>query len=119
MFQAKGLLTIPRAGVTEDRLLEIVLEAGADDVDSSSEDVYEVYTNPSDLDPVHRAIEAAGITPASVELARVPSTSVAVEDEKSGEQLLRLMEFIEDLDDVQKVFANFDISDELMEKLRG
>lgn len=119
MFQAKGLLTIPRAGVTEDRLLEIVLEAGADDVDSSSEDVYEVYTNPSDLDPVHRAIEAAGITPASVELARVPSTSVVVEDEKSGEQLLRLMEFIEDLDDVQKVFANFDISDELMEKLRG
>lgn len=119
MFQAKGLLTIPRAGVTEDRLLEIALDAGAEDVDTTSEDVYEVYTSPSELDPVHKAIEAAGITPASVELARVPTTNVAIEDEKSGEQLLRLMEFIEDNEDVQKVYANFDISDELMEKLRG
>ncbi len=119
MFHAKGLLTVPSAGVTEDRLLEIVLDAGADDVDSSSEDVYEIYTSPSDLDPVHKAIEAAGITPASVEFSRVPSTSVAVEDEKQGEQLLRLMEFLEDHEDVQKVYANFDISDEMMEKLRG
>jgi YebC/PmpR family DNA-binding regulatory protein len=119
MFQAKGLMAIPRAGVTEDRLLEIVLDAGADDVDSSSDDVFEIYTSPADLDPVHKAIEAAGITPLSVELSRVPTTSVAVEDERNAEQLLRLMEFLEDHDDVQKVYANFDISDELMEKLRG
>jgi YebC/PmpR family DNA-binding regulatory protein len=119
MFQAKGLVTIPRSAVTEDRLLEIALEAGADDVDTSSDDVFEVYTNPADFDSVQKAVEGAGITPLGVELARVPSTIVGIDDEKTGEQLLKLLEFLEEHDDVQKVFSNFDISDEMMEKLRG
>ncbi len=119
MFQAKGLLTIPRTAVTEDRLLELVLEAGAEDVDTSSEDVYEVYTAVADFDPVQKAVEAAGIETLSVELTRVPSTTVAIEDDKSAEQLLKLLEMIEDHDDVQKVYANFDIPDALMERLRG
>lgn len=117
MFAAKGLLTIDRNAVAEDRLIEVSLEAGAEDVDSSSPDAYEVYCAVSDFDSVQKAIEAAGISCISVELTRLPSATVAV-GEKDAEALLKLLELVEDHDDVQKVFSNFDISDELMEKLR-
>lgn len=118
MFQTKGLITIDRASVAEDRLFEIALEAGADDVDATAEDVFEVYTEIADLDLVQKAIEAAGIPFRNVELARIPSTTVQV-GEKEAESLLKLLEIVEEHDDVQKVYANFDISDEVMEKLRG
>ncbi len=118
MFASKGMLTIDRNAVVEDRLIEIVLDAGAEDVDSSSADAYEVYCAVADFDAVQKAVEAAGIPCLSVELTRLPSSMISV-GEKEAEALLKLLELIEDHDDVQKVFSNFDISDELMEKLRG
>jgi len=118
MFQTKGLITIDHAVVAEDKLFEIALDAGAEDVDASASDAYEVYTAAQNLDAVQKAIEAAGIQFRNVELARIPTTTVAVA-EKEAEQLLKLLEIVEENDDVQKVYANFDISDELMEKLQG
>ncbi|MBM3286516.1 MAG: YebC/PmpR family DNA-binding transcriptional regulator [Candidatus Eisenbacteria bacterium] len=119
MFHNKGLITVSREAVAEDRLLEVALEAGAEDVDSSAGDIYEVYAQPADFDPVQKALEEAGIPSQSVELTKVPSTNVSLDDEKTAEGFLKLLEFLEEHDDVQKVFANFDIADEMMEKLRG
>ncbi len=118
MFETKGRLTIDRSRITEDAILEVALEAGAEDVDSSADDVYEVYSAVADFEAVQRAIEEAGISATSVELARIPTSTVNLE-EKHAEQFLKLLELLEDHDDVQKVFSNFDIPDSLMEKLRG
>ncbi len=117
MFATKGLITIERTAVAEEKLFELALEAGAEDV-STTPDLYEITTAVADFDPVQKAIEAAGIACLSIELARVPSTSVTVE-EKDAVPLLKLLDLIEEHDDVQKVFSNFDITDELMEKLRS
>jgi len=118
MFETKGQITIARSAVDEDRLLELSLDAGAEDVDVSSEDVFEVYAAVGDFVAVQKAIEAAGIETMSVELARIPSSSVPL-DERQGEQFLKLLELLENHDDVQKVHSNFDIPDALMDKLRG
>jgi transcriptional/translational regulatory protein YebC/TACO1 len=111
-------VTIARDAIEEEKLLEISLEAGAEDVDSSSGDVYEVYSAVSDFEGVQRSLEEAGVPTMNVELARIPSAAVAL-DEKHAEQFLKLLEILEDHDDVQKVYSNFDIPDELMEKLRS
>lgn len=118
MFGTKGLLTVERSAVSEEKLIDIVLEAGAEDVDTFAEDAYEVYVPVSEFDAVHKALEKASIAVRSAELSRVPSTNVTLE-EKDAEPFLRLLELLEDHDDVQKVFSNFDIPDALMEKLRG
>jgi YebC/PmpR family DNA-binding regulatory protein len=118
MFVTKGLLTIDRIAVSEERLLDVVLEAGGEDVDTSAEDAYEVYASTADFEAVQRALDAAKIPVRSVELARVPSTSITLE-EKDAEPFLKLLELLEDHDDVQKVYSNFDIPDAVMEKLRG
>ena len=118
MNESQGQVTIARTAVDEDKLLELSLEAGAEDVDSSSEDAFEVYTAVADFVTVQKAIEEAGIETMNVELARIPTSTVPL-DEKHGEQFLRLLENLEEHDDVQKVYSNFDIPDALMEKLRG
>jgi YebC/PmpR family DNA-binding regulatory protein len=117
MFATKGLITIDKAAVAEDKLIEIALEAGAEDV-AATPDAFEVTTAVAEFASVQTALDGAGISFLSAELARLPSNSVTVE-EKDAEQLLKLLELIEEHDDVQKVYSNFDISDELMEKLRG
>lgn len=119
MFASKGLITLSKEKIAEERIMELALEAGAEDVDASAEDAYEVYTAVADFDAVQKSFDAAGIQAESAELVRVPSTSVAVDDEKNAEQLLRLLELVEEHDDVQKVYSNFDIPDELLSKLRG
>ena len=118
MFETKGQITVSRAAVAEDRLLEIVLDAGAEDVDASSEDAFEILTAVPDFDPVQKAIEREGIEMMNAELARIPNSLVSLE-EKPAESLLKLLDILEEHDDVQKVYSNFDIADELLEKLRG
>ena len=117
MFEQKGLITIEKSKVEEDRLIELALDAGADDVNSEEPDAYEVYTPPGGFYAVQRALEAAGVTFVSAELSRVPQNQVPVTGEKEAEQILKLMEALEDHDDVQKVWSNFDISTEILEKL--
>jgi len=115
MFEKKGLCHVNKDSVDEDRLMEIVLDAGAEDMNTES-DFYEVITNPQTFEQVKKAILGENISLELAEISMVPKSTVPV-TEKKAEQMLRLMEELEDHDDVQHVYANFDISDEEMEKL--
>lgn len=117
LFEQRGMITIEKDKATEEKLMEVALDAGADDISSEEADVFEVYTPPNMFYAVQRALESAGIPMLSAELSRLPSVQVQIEGEKEATQVLRIMEMLEDHDDVQKVWSNFDISQELLEKL--
>jgi len=108
MFDRKGQILIDGTSVDEDTTLEIALEAGAEDV-ANEEGQYVVTTDPASLHVVRTALEARGLKVAEAELAMVPKNTVHVEG-KDAEAVLKLVESLEELDDVQKVWANFDIS---------
>lgn len=115
LFQQKGVIIVPREGVSEDQVLEVALEAGAEDmqVDDSS---YEIRTAPADLVGVKEALDERGIACESAEVTMVPQTRVTLE-EKQAQQVLRLLDALEELEDVQQVYANFDIPDAIMEAI--
>ena len=115
LFDQKGVIIVPREAVPEDTLLEIVLEAGAEDM-QADDSSYEIRTGPGDLEAIKRALESAGISYDSAELTMLPQTRVSLE-EKQAQQVLRLMDALEDQDDVQQVYANFDIADRIMEAI--
>jgi YebC/PmpR family DNA-binding regulatory protein len=114
-FQKKGLLTIDKGKVEEDALLSLVLDAGAEDV-KSGEKNFEIVTNPHDFEAVKKALVDAKVDTSLAELTFVPQNTIRLE-EKSAEQMLKLMEVMDEHDDVQKVHANFDIPDDVMEKV--
>ncbi|MBM3803074.1 MAG: YebC/PmpR family DNA-binding transcriptional regulator [Acidimicrobiia bacterium] len=113
MFNKKGLIVVEKSRVGEDALMSVVLDAGAEDLQSEGE-AFEVYTAPKDFDAVVTALKSSQIEPLSAELSMIPLTSVKLEG-KAAQQVLRLMEALEEHDDVQKVFANFDIDEAEME----
>jgi YebC/PmpR family DNA-binding regulatory protein len=114
MFDApQGVIAVSKDVTDEDTLIAIALEAGAEDV-KSSEDVFEVYTNRGDLGKIVVALEAAGIKSLSSEITMTPNNVVKVEG-KEAQLTLRLMDQLEDHDDVQNVHANFDIPDDVLE----
>jgi YebC/PmpR family DNA-binding regulatory protein len=113
MFAPKGVVVIPRQRVSEDDLMGIVLEAGADDIEAQA-DSWEVSMTPDALEQVVEALKKAGLEPESAEIGKYAQTSVSLEGQKA-QQMLKLMEALEDSDDVQNVWANFDISDKEME----
>ncbi len=115
MFDRKGLIIIDVVHIEEDDLLEIVLEAGGDDLKVEG-DVYEIYTSPEAFEDVRSAIEERGLTIGVAEITMMPQSSVVVEG-KQAEQILRFMDVLDDYDDVRKAYANFDISDEVMTQL--
>jgi YebC/PmpR family DNA-binding regulatory protein len=112
MFKKRGVIGIEKSAIDEDKLLEIALEAGADDVTSDG-DTFEVMTAPENFTTVRDALEKSGLAIAHSELTRIPENTVAVSGH-AAEQVLKLMEELEDHDDVQNVAANFDISEEDM-----
>jgi transcriptional/translational regulatory protein YebC/TACO1 len=114
-FQKKGLITIEKGKVDEDTLLSLALDAGAEDV-KVGDKVYEVVTSPHDFETVKKALGDAKIETALAEITYIPQNTIRLE-EKSAEQMLKLMEVLDEHDDVQKVHANFDIPDEVMEKV--
>ena len=114
-FDKKGLFVIPGEGLDEDTLLEVVLEAGAEDMEPT-DGSYEVSSEPEAYEDVRAALEKNQIPVESAELAMLPKTTVKLEG-KPAEQMLRLIEALEDNDDVQNVWANFDISDEEIDKI--
>ncbi|WP_456371260.1 YebC/PmpR family DNA-binding transcriptional regulator [Thermodesulfatator atlanticus] len=116
VFEQKGLIIVPKEGADEEKLLEEALEAGAEDV-REYESEFEIITLPQDLETVKTALEEAGFKIDSAKVTMVPKSTVKLEDEKTVQQMLRLMETLEDHDDVQQVYANFDIPDELMERV--
>jgi len=115
MFETKGIITVDADETDEDTLMETALEAGADDM-VNDDGIYEVYSEPSAFEDVRSAIEKAGIKMLSAEITKRPTNSIKLEG-KEAEQILRLVDRLEDLDDVQKVHANFDISAEILESL--
>ncbi|MEN6494204.1 MAG: YebC/PmpR family DNA-binding transcriptional regulator [Thermoguttaceae bacterium] len=113
MFEKKGLFAIPADKVEEDKLMEVALEAGADDV-KRVDDKFEVTCDPSAYSAVSDALVAAGIQPEVQELAVMPKNTVDVTDPDTARKVLKLMERLDDHDDVQSVSSNFNISDEIM-----
>jgi YebC/PmpR family DNA-binding regulatory protein len=120
LFNRKGVVVVPRSQetrqVSEDDVLEATLDAGAEEVNDLG-DSFEVITEATDLVAVRTALQAAGLDYDSAEASFVPSMNVELDDEKAAAAVLRLHEALEDLDDVQNVFGNFDVSDDVMESL--
>ncbi|MCD4650674.1 MAG: YebC/PmpR family DNA-binding transcriptional regulator [Candidatus Cloacimonetes bacterium] len=113
-FDQKGLILIPVAELDEDEVMMVALEAGAEDV-ALEHDFFEIITGSGELHNVSTRLEKNGYTIEKAELTRIPKNSVKADE--VAEKLLKLIEMMEDLDDVQTVFANFEISDEVMDRI--
>ncbi|MBW3594681.1 MAG: YebC/PmpR family DNA-binding transcriptional regulator [Actinobacteria bacterium] len=113
MFEAKGVVVVDKSGTSEDDVFLLAADAGAEDV-RGSEETIEVITPPDALKAVRDALVEAGVEVESFELTQVPKTTIALE-ESDAKKVLGLIEHLEELDDVQDVYANFDISDDVLE----
>ena len=114
LFERRGIVLVPADGVDEDELTLAAADGGADDVrrDGST---YQIVSAPDDLASVREALERGGFTVESAELTMVPKTTIEVADEAAAKKVLRLMDQLEESDDVQDVFANFDIPEQVLE----
>ena len=115
MFSKKGLITVGADQVDEETLMTVVLDAGADDMKLET-DIYEITAPPEEFEKVRSALTDAGIEINHAEITRIPSSTVRVEG-KQAEQILKLLDALEDEDDVQNVAANFDIPEDIIESL--
>lgn len=115
-FDKKGVFLVKKADSTEDELMDIALEAGAEDL-TSDEDFYQITCAPQDFDKVRSRLTEKGVKIESGELSMVPKNTVKVEDTESARKVLALVEDLEDNDDVQNVYSNFDIPDEILKKI--
>jgi YebC/PmpR family DNA-binding regulatory protein len=113
-FDRKGYFSIEKKAVDEDKLMEIVLEAGADDLQTEDPETYEVYTSPEAFEQVRQALEKNNIPTLEAKLGQIPSNYVKL-DEQKAKAMLRLLEMLDDHDDVQNVWSNFDIPEDLLE----
>jgi YebC/PmpR family DNA-binding regulatory protein len=116
-FERKGIVTVPLDN-DEDKVMEIAMEGGAEDL-SSNGSAWVVTSAPADLEPVRRALDDAGITPESVDLSLEPTSLVPVSNDAEAKKVLRLLEAIDDHDDVQSVHSNADIADEVLASFEG
>lgn len=116
-FDRKGIILVDGGDVDEETLMDLALEAGAEDIAEDGTQ-WQITTEPTELMSVRTALDEAGIAYASAELSMVPKTTVKP-DEKEARQLLKLVDALEDSDDVQDVYANFDISEEVLEAVAG
>jgi YebC/PmpR family DNA-binding regulatory protein len=109
MFERKAYISVDKCIVTEDKLMEIVLEAGADDM-KDGDDVWEIYSAPEKLDVIIQALEKAKINTVEAKIAKVPENTTTL-SEKDADKLINLLDALEDLDDIQNVWSNFDIAE--------
>ncbi|KPK31881.1 MAG: transcriptional regulator [Nitrospira bacterium SG8_35_1] len=114
MFDKKGTILVDKETIEEDELLDKALEAGAEDV-VEEDNVFQVVTAPDDFESVREALEADGVKFIEATVSMVPQNTIDVSEEKTAKQILKLLESLEDHDDVQNVYANFDIPDDIME----
>ena len=116
LFERKGVLIVPADGVDEETLMLVAADGGAEDIelDGSS---FQVISAPDDLAAVRAALDEAGIAYDSADLTMLPKTTVSVEDEGAAKKLVRLMDALEDNDDIQAVYANFDIPEGILERV--
>ena len=113
-FEHKGYFSVDKKSVDEDKLMEIALEAGADDLLSDNPETFEIYAAPESFEQVRQALEKNKIPTLEAKLGQIPRNPVKL-DENKARQMIRLMESLDDHDDVQNVWSNFDIPDEMME----
>jgi YebC/PmpR family DNA-binding regulatory protein len=116
LFSRKGVVMVPKGELTEDDVLAAVLDAGAEEV-NDLDDTFEVISEATDLQAVRDALATAGIEVENADVAWLPSVSVELDDDEAARKVLRLVDALEDCDDVQNVWANFDISDEILESV--
>ena len=114
MFDKKGVITVDKGTIAEEQLMELALEVGAQDV-VEEDSTFQVLTAPEDLNRVADGLSQAKVAYVEATISMVPKNTVEVTEEKTARSLLKLLENLEDHDDVQKVHANFDIDDELMD----
>jgi transcriptional/translational regulatory protein YebC/TACO1 len=115
LFHRKGVVIVPKGPLTEDDLMLAVLDAGAEEIDDLG-DSFEVVSEPTDLVAVRTALQDAGIEYDSAETSLVPTMTVPV-DEEAARKVFKLIDVLEDCDDVQNIYANFDVSDDVMAKI--
>ena len=113
-FDKKGYFAVEKNVVGEDKLMEIALEAGADDLQADDPDAYEIYSAPENFEPVRQALETAKIPTIEAKLGMIPQNYISLDENKS-KQVMKLLETMDDHDDVQNVWSNFDIPAEMME----
>jgi YebC/PmpR family DNA-binding regulatory protein len=113
-FAKKGYFAVEKSAVDEEKLMEIALEAGADDLQTDDAEMFEIYTATENFESVRQALEKAKIATVEGKLDMIPQTYVALDESKS-KQVMKLLELLDDHDDVQNVFSNFDIPAEMME----
>ncbi len=113
MFDRKGYIVVDKAAKSEEELFEIAIEAGADDMQDEG-DVFEIYTTPENFDAVNDAVKAAGIEPQASEISQIPQNYIKLEG-PDAKTMMKLYDALDDNDDVQKVYANFDIDESEME----
>jgi YebC/PmpR family DNA-binding regulatory protein len=116
MFEAKGYIVFNKEGLDEDKIMEAALEAGADDV-KDGEDVWEVFTEPGDFTTVTEAFKKLGLEPMEAEFTKIAGTLVEITDENEARKILALADALDELDDVQNVYNNFDIPEEILAQL--
>jgi YebC/PmpR family DNA-binding regulatory protein len=117
MFSKKGDIVISKVAAKEDDLMNIILEAGADDLKDDGE-TWEILTDPASYEPVLEALKKAGIKPEVAQIGMIPQNYVKLEGHQAA-TMIRLMEALEDQDDVQNVYANFDIDQKQLEEVAG
>jgi len=116
MFDKKGTIQVEKSGISEEELMDLALEAGAEDV-VEEDSGFQVLTAPEEFETVREALEQAGVTMGDAEVSMVPKNTIEVTDENVAKSLMKLLENLEDHDDVQNVHANFDMDDSLMENI--
>jgi len=117
-FEPRGLITVVRNGIDPDEVALAAIDAGAEDVDTDDDEAIEIYTSPGDLESVRTALEGAGVSVDSAESTMIAKQTVEL-DANKARQALRLVELLEDLDDVSRVTANFDIPEEVFAEVAG
>jgi YebC/PmpR family DNA-binding regulatory protein len=113
-FERKGYFAVEKSAADEDKLMEIAIEAGADDLQSDDPDAFEIYTSPENFEAVRQALENSKIPTVEAKLGMIPANYVSLDENKS-KQVMKLLEALDDHDDVQNVWSNFDIPAEMME----
>ncbi len=117
MFDRKGIIEVEKSSIDEDALTEHAIEAGADDIDTSDEQVYSIEASPGDLGTVHQYLEEQGITISSSGLKLIPQNRLEIDDAGKASQVIKFIDALEDDDDVQNVYSNFDITEDVLKQL--
>ena len=117
MFKKKGFISILKSAIDEDKLMEIAIEAGADDIKTDDEKYFEILTDPENFDTVKEALEKQNIPLETAEITMLADTDVKIKDKKTAEQIFKFMEGLESHDDTKNVYSNFDIDEEIIKQL--